>query len=265
MACFDSECILVKLHGTCTQMLSRKCGRSFEGLAASARHGRQKRLISNNVCKKLVQLDTTCAWLRHASSAKSVEFVARLGKELEGNDDIGVAVAPVAVLAASASDTIDYDKLQAHADKHAEWEKAHAEWAEQRAAMQARLEYLEQLFGDFADRHARSEEIEAVGIKAGEEVRPVAPASPASALLLEEVPHCANPATGDATRYSIGQSVAIWSGSCQRWFEDGVIDAVHPDGALVVSYDYGTTAKVSRTKNISYVFVSRDVRPLPDE
>ena len=78
----DAECVLVKLRGRCLRILNRRGGKSYEGLAAAARACRAAKCITPNLAKKLVQLDESCNWLRHASVERADEFTRLLTSEL---------------------------------------------------------------------------------------------------------------------------------------------------------------------------------------
>ena len=90
----DAECILQKLHGRCLRLLSGACAQSFQGLSAAARTCRQRRMLGNQLCRKLVQLDEVCGWMRHASREKSAHFFAEVvvvvgGRRGEGEGEGG--------------------------------------------------------------------------------------------------------------------------------------------------------------------------------
>mmetsp|Transcript_46401 Transcript_46401/g.93660 ORF Transcript_46401/g.93660 Transcript_46401/m.93660 type:complete len:279 (+) Transcript_46401:71-907(+) len=82
---FDGECILIKLHGNCLRALANRIPEQVQGLSQAARFGKKRGLISSNTVKKLVQLDTACAWLRHATMSRSDRFAKVLASELEAS------------------------------------------------------------------------------------------------------------------------------------------------------------------------------------
>ena len=82
----DGEVILMKLHGICLRRLTTRCGKPCEGLGAAARVCRKNKWISNNLAKKLTQLDYACAWTRHASCVKAASLVSTLDAELAVQD-----------------------------------------------------------------------------------------------------------------------------------------------------------------------------------
>ena len=74
----DAECILTKLRSRCLRLLSNTAAQQYQGLAVAARANKKDGRLNNNLCRKLVQLDETCAWLRHASEKKALGFFDKL-------------------------------------------------------------------------------------------------------------------------------------------------------------------------------------------
>ena len=107
---FDSECILLKLHGYCSRRLIARLGSPTNGLGDAARKCRRKKIIPNGLAAKLVQLDYACAWNRHASLEKAASFRVLLDVQL--GSGFSAQVGQVESNAAAESDAIEeYDAI----------------------------------------------------------------------------------------------------------------------------------------------------------
>ena len=67
--------ILGELHNAALRFLCDATGMHFQGLVQAARFLRKKKVISDELAKKLPQLDITYAWTRHANTARAHNFL----------------------------------------------------------------------------------------------------------------------------------------------------------------------------------------------
>ena len=79
----DSHAYLADCRVKAMRMLSTLTGLHAEGLAQAARVARKTNLVSNTMCKKLVELDSAFHYSKHASELNSARFISRLSKDIE--------------------------------------------------------------------------------------------------------------------------------------------------------------------------------------
>ena len=65
----------MELHGALLRDICAAANQDFAGLAVAARACRRAGKLDNQLTKRIVQVDTVCAWLRDANDVKSTLFV----------------------------------------------------------------------------------------------------------------------------------------------------------------------------------------------
>ena len=78
----DAEALLTKLRSTTFRLLANYLDEDLEGLSAAARLAFKRGQIDASMKRRLEQLDTCVAWLRHASTPKAAKFQKELGTQL---------------------------------------------------------------------------------------------------------------------------------------------------------------------------------------
>ena len=74
--------LLVELHGRLLRRLSDEAGAHFGGLQVAGRFFAKRGRIGRGSAKKLAQLDSVTAWLRHVTRAACEGFIEDVEKQL---------------------------------------------------------------------------------------------------------------------------------------------------------------------------------------
>ena len=74
--------LLMELHGALLRDICAAANQDFAGLAVAARACRRAGKLDNQLTKRIVQVDTVCAWLRHANDVKSTLLVQEVRRAL---------------------------------------------------------------------------------------------------------------------------------------------------------------------------------------
>ena len=79
----DSHAYLADCRVKSMRMLSKITGVHAQGLAQAARVARRTEVISNQMSKKLIELDSAFHFSKHASELNSQRFIGRLSLDIE--------------------------------------------------------------------------------------------------------------------------------------------------------------------------------------
>ena len=78
----DSHAFLADCRVKSMRVLSKLTGVHAQGLAQAARVARRTGVISNYMCKKLIELDTAFHFSKHASELNSERFIGKLSLDI---------------------------------------------------------------------------------------------------------------------------------------------------------------------------------------